>query len=164
MRDIYKNIEVPVFEEPVKFRIKKMNALDGSALIKFLTAKCIPFLQEAINKVNAEEGKQKTKKTESQTDALQIVTMIPELLSTITDDDLKNLMVMCLKTVEASFPAGWQPVIDAHDNFGVDDLEYDTVACILLCYHVIAYNCSGFFGESGLSSLLGNKLGLPQKQ
>ena len=79
-------------------------------------------------------------------------------------DELKKLMVLCLQSVELSFPAGFHRVVDAKGNFGVEELQYNTAICLRLMYEVIVYNCAGFFEESGLSSILGQQNGSLQGQ
>ena len=155
MRELYKITELTVNGEDKKFRIRKMNAFDGSVLLKFVAEKFLPVMRAAAKMPDAED---------EDSDEIAVLELLPMLLGAITPDELRMLLNMCLKSCEMDLPAGWQPVLDSKGNFGVEDLEYDTESCMLLCYQVIAYNCSGFFGESGSSSPQSSKDGSPQKQ
>lgn len=155
MRELYKAVEIPVNGEDKKFRIKKMNAFDGSILLKIVAEKFLPVLQEIANTPD-ENGEE--------LEEIAVLKLIPVLLGKISEDEMRRLMHMCLKTCEMEFPAGWQQVVDSKGNFGVEDLEYDAEACVLLSYQVITFNCSGFFGGSGSSSPQEKPDGSPRKQ
>lgn len=154
MREIMKTVEFELEGENKSFRLTKMNAFDGAYLMKIVTEKAMPLLQEAVAS---------TRKGES-TDLKLITDMLPRLLSSMSAEELKKLMILCLQTVDISLPAGYQKVVDSRGNFGIADLEYNTAACLRLMYEVVIFNCSGFFEESGLSSLLAGKTGSPQKR
>ena len=151
VRDIMKMVEFEIGGEMKSFRITKMDAFSGSYLMKIVVEKAMPLLQDAISGTSEQEDESLNLKL--------IADTLPKLLESMTMDELKKLMVLCLQTVDMSFPAGYQKVVDARGNFGVEDLQYNTAACLRLMYEVIVYNCSGFFEESGLSSLLGQRSG-----
>ena len=151
MRNITTNIELEIEGEKKSFAIRKMNAFDGSYLLKVVTEKVLPLLQKAMNAANAENEEEIT--------LMQIAGMLPDVLASLDADEMKRIMVMCLKTVSILLPAGYQPVVDSRGNFGDEELEYDVASCLRLTYEVIMYNCGGFFGGSGLSSLLTSQNG-----
>lgn len=148
MREITKNIELEIDGERRQFRITKMDAFGGMYLFKMLTEKCLPVLQKAIKAVDGSRKRATAKETEN------VMSMVPELLSSVSEDDLKTIMTRCLQTVECSLPAGWQAVVDRNGGFGIAELEYDLAGCLNLCYQVIAFNCGGFISGGGLNSLL----------
>ena len=156
VRDIMKMVEIELDGETKSFRITKMDAFSGAYLMKLVTEKAMPLLQEAIKGIEQQEDDSFNLKL--------ITEYLPRLLESMTMDELKKLMVLCLQSVELSFPAGFQRVVDAKGNFGVEELQYNTAICLRLMYEVIVYNCAGFFEESGLSSILGQQNGSLQGQ
>lgn len=156
VRDIMKMVEIELDGETKSFRITKMDAFSGAYLMKLVTEKAMPLLQEAIKGIEQQEDDSFNLKL--------ITEYLPRLLESMTMDELKKLMVLCLQSVELSFPAGFHRVVDAKGNFGVEELQYNTAICLRLMYEVIVYNCAGFFEESGLSSILGQQNGSLQGQ
>jgi len=160
MREITKNVEFEVDGELRKFYIKKMNAYDGMYLLKVVSEKVMPLLQAAV-KFNVEnEDEEKDNFT---VNINMIANQLPEMFASLSQEELKKLTILCLKTVQMSLPAGYQQVVDERGNFGVEELEYNVMACLRLVYEVVALNCSDFFEESGLTSLLGRKIGSRQE-
>ena len=160
MREIMKNLELELDGETKYFRITKMDAFSGAYLMKIVTEKAMPLLQEAIKMTDGGDDEEHDAKLE-----MKLMTdILPRLLASMDMKELKHLMTVCLQTVDLSFPAGYQNVVDARGNFGVAELQYNTAMCLRLMYEVIVYNCSGFFEESGLASILGNLNGSLQKQ
>lgn len=156
MRDIVKNIEIELDGETKTFRLTKMNAFDGAYLMKFVTEKAMPLLQEAIDFTSGQ--------TNDAINLKMIADLLPKLLASLSAEELKNMMILCLQTVDVPLPAGYQKVVDKRGNFGIEDLENDTATCLRLVYEVIVYNTSGFFAGSGLSSLLTGRIGARQEQ
>ena len=151
MREIYKNLELPVEGENQSFRIQKMNAFDGAYLMKIVTEKVLPLLSGLTQADRDSLSDERLKKL--------LGDMLPGVLSSMDKNEMRQLMVTCLQTVSVLLPAGYQEAVDANGNFGVSSLEYDTAVCLRLTYEVIVFNCSGFFAESGLASLLGQLAG-----
>ena len=151
MREVMKAIRFEIDGEEKDFRITKMNAFDGAYLMKIVTEKALPLLQEAVTRTENE--------TDSNADLKMIGELGQRLLSSMDSVELKKLMTICLQTVDMSYPAGYQKVVDSRGNFGVSELEYDTAACLRLVYEVVMFNCAGFFEGSGLSSLLAKASG-----
>jgi len=153
MREITKNIELEIEGNKMNFQIRKMDAFNGAYLLKVITEKALPALKDAIDMV-ANEGE--SKKEEDNESMIRIFDLLPGLLASMDAAELKRIMMMCLQTVSCWLPAGYQEVVDSRGNFGIEELEYDVSSCLRLVYEVIVFNCSGFFGESGLGSILGN--------
>ncbi len=153
MREITKNVELEIEGEKMVFLIRKMNAFDGSYLLKVITEKVLPVLQNAMDIVGNEDEENEKAKEES---VMKIFELLPGLLASMDSDELKKIMMLCLRTVSCLLPAGYQEVVDARGNFGVEELEYDVGVCLRLVYEVIVFNCSGFFSGNGLGSLLTN--------
>lgn len=158
MRETSKNVEFEIDGEMRHFYITKMNAFDGAYLMKIVTEKAMPLIQEAIMGM----GKNSDAEDSESLDLKLIADMLPRALSSLSHEEMKKLMILCLSTVQLSLPAGYQYVVDGRGNFGVEELQYNTAACLRLVYEVIVLNCSDFFAESGLSSLLAQVSGSRQ--
>lgn len=152
MRETTKQVTHEVDGKELTFQIRKMNALQGAFLIKFVTEKLLPLLDGLQNVfIQDEEIEDKDETIKQRTSA--IMEMIPKALSSISEEELMNFEMKCLQTVDLLLPAGWQPVM-VGKNFTVEDIEYEPLTALLLCYDVIEFNFRGFFGGKGLSSLL----------
>lgn len=155
MREMEKHITLN--NEP--YRVRKMDAFSGSYLLKFLLEKCLPMVQAAQGLFGdqAADKDHADKDHAAGDDGAKALPLISQALSSVSEDDLRTIMSKCLSYADKSLPAGWQPVM-SKGSFGVADLEYDLPTCLLLCYHVIAYNCEGFFGDGGslISQMIGN--------
>ena len=156
MRETIKKVTRTVEGEEMTFQIRKMNALSGSVLLKFVAEKLLPlfsglqdlFAGEVKENATPEEVEEIAKKrTES------VMTIIPQALASISEEELIAFEERCLNTVDVLMPAGWQPVMSGK-NFGIEEIENDPIAVLLLCYDVMEFNLGGFFGGKGLSSLL----------
>lgn len=160
MREITKEVKHEVEGKEFIFQITKMNALKGTYLVKFVTEKLIPVFtqlqgifqapdKDADGKDLSEEEQQKI--VEQRTE--EVLQMIPKALEALSEEELTGLIERCLQTVQVMMPAGWQPVMIGH-NFGVEELEYDIMTTLLLCYEVIEFNLGSFFGGKSLGSFL----------
>ncbi len=153
MRDTTKNIEIEIDGEKKTFIIQKMDAFTGAFLMKLLTEKVLPSIKSAFDVVNSENPEDEKAGEISMSKFL--LEILPNLLSSLDEAETKRLMTICLQTVSCVYQAGLQKVLDSNGNFGVPELEYDIAICLKLVYEVFAFNCAGFFEESGLSSILG---------
>ena len=54
MREVMKAIRFEIDGEEKDFRITKMNAFDGAYLMKIVTEKALPLLQEAVTRTENE--------------------------------------------------------------------------------------------------------------
>lgn len=155
MREITKEVKHEVEGQEMLFQITKMNALKGTYLVKFVTEKLIPVftqLQDIFQAPDADLSKEEQQKLIEQRTA-EVLQMLPKALEALSEEDLTGLIERCLQTVQVSKPAGWQPVMIGHD-FGVEELEYDIMTALLLCYEVIEFNLGSFFGGKSLGSFL----------
>ena len=154
MRVTTKEVKHEVDGQELTFQIKKMDALHGSYLMKFCAEKFLPFLNDAQELFSSEDmqnvedvdkvAKERTNK---------VLTLIPKVLSSLTEDELINFEKRCLNTVTVLKPAGWQPVMYG-DNFGIEELEDDLMTVLILCYEVVEFNIGSFFGGKRLDSFL----------
>jgi len=152
MREITKEVKHEIDGKEMTFQIRKMNALKGSYLVKFVTEKLIPVFAKLQGIfAPADENADQQKVVEARTE--EVLQMIPDALSKLSDDEVEQLLTRCLQTVDVLLPAGWQPVMIGN-SFGVEELEYDIVTALILCYEVIEFNLGGFFGGKSLGSFL----------
>lgn len=155
MRETIKKVTHKVEDEELIFQIHKMNALDGSFLIKFVAEKLIPLIDgfQAIfadtGEINSEADAEAIAK--KRTDS--IIEVVPKALASISKEELHSFQKDCLNNVDMMKPAGWQKVMSG-ETFGVEEVEYDPMLALILCFDVVEFNFSGFFGGKGLSSLL----------
>ena len=143
--------------EKLTFQVHKMNALDGSFLLKFVAEKIIPLIDGFQAIFVAPEGEITEENIEEiakkRTDS--ILEVVPKALASISKEELFDFEKQCLNNVDLLLPAGYQKVMSG-GSFGVEEVEYDPILALILCYDVVQFNFSGFFAGRGLSSLLPN--------
>ena len=121
MHQITKDIQVKIDGNQVGFRLSKMDAFSGVALLRLL--------------MRLEEHKQG-------------ITML-DLIASLSEEELRSVMTAVLNHVSVLLPAGPQPVMTGPE-WGYPELEHDTRSCMRLLMEGIAWSLSGFFGEGGL--------------
>ena len=131
MRVTSKSITLSVAGQEASFRLRLMDAFTGAWLLKLLLEKLLPFLSSS----------------DSETIEKELAEHLPALLSSLSEQDLRELMTRCLNHVDRMLPAGPQPVM-LRSSFGIPELEQDTVTCLSLCLEEIFFNLEGFFPES----------------
>ena len=150
MRETTKQIKITTGDEERTFQLRKMNALDGTGLIKFCAEKLIPVYSKLQDIFTNETGDDEEAVAKARTE--QVLMMIPEALSKISTEEMVAFEKECLRTVDVLYPAGWQPVM-VGNSFGDEELEYDTGAVLRLVYEVLVFNLGSFFGGGLLNSL-----------
>ena len=105
MRDIIKNIQLPIDGKPVDFRLTKLDAFSGAALMQMLA------------RLPASSG-----------DPDDILSFA---FASLSPADLRSLMTACLNHVEVLLPAGYQPVMQG-SSWPWPELEHDAAACLKL--------------------------------
>ena len=120
MRDIIKNIQFPIDGKPMDFRLTKLDAFSGVSLLRLL--------------MRLEERGQKTS--------------VLDLVSSLSEEEMKGVMTSCLNHAEVLLPAGYQPVMQG-SSWSWPELEHDPVSCLRLTIESISWSLSGFFGEGG---------------
>ena len=123
MRDIIKNIQLPIDGTSMDFRLTKLDAFSGASLLQLLS-KLPGDLQGDIMKT-------------------AFAVMSPE--------DLRSVMISCLNHVEVLLPAGYQPVMQG-SSWAWPELEHDTATCLKLTMEEAIWTLSDFFGEGGSAS------------
>lgn len=142
-----------------RYIVRKFPAQTGAYVLKFVLEKALPAIKPISEFLGLNQQKAPVKSAsqkKSQANETPEITMdemvgaVLPILSSITREDLDTLMRECLNHCAKVLPAGPRNVMDK-DGFGIQDLEYDTITCLILCYHVIWFNVQGFFGGRGLN-------------
>ncbi len=117
MRQITKDIEIPVDGSPVGFRLTKLDAFSGVALLRLL--------------LRLESGGG--------------APTMPDLIASLSEEELRSVMTAVLNHVSVLLPAGPHPVM-TRSEWGYPELEHDTPSCMKLLLAGIAWSLSGFSG------------------
>ncbi len=121
MREIIKNIQLSIDGKPVDFRLTKLDAFSGVSLLRLLIR-----LEDTVQKPS-----------------------VLDLITSLSENELRSVMTSCLKHTEVMLPAGPQPVMTGSE-WGWPELEHDTLSCLKLTVESISWSLSGFFGGGGL--------------
>jgi len=129
MRQITKDISLKVDGQEISFRLIKLDAFSGVALLRLLMRledqrRCHPEQSEAASK------------------DLTIL----DLVASLSDEELRSVMTSVLNHVSVLLPAGPHPVMTGSE-WSYPELEHDTPSCMKLLLEGISWNLSGFFGE-----------------
>ena len=124
MREIAKNISIPVDGKNIDFRLTKLDAFSGASLLRMLS-----------NMPQVSSGDS-----------------VMGFISHLSDSDLRSLMITCLQHCEVLLPAGWMPVM-TRGEWTYPELEHDTAICLKLCIEEVLWTLDGFFGGGGSTSL-----------
>ena len=117
MRQINKDISLKIDGQDLSFRLTKLDAFSGVSLLRLLMR-----LQD---------------QKESPT--------LLDLISSLSEDELRSVMTSVLNHVSVILPAGPHPVMTGSE-WGYPELEHDTPSCMKLLLEGIAWSLSGFFG------------------
>ena len=123
MRTITKDITLNMDGSPVAFRLTKPDAFSGVSLVRLV--------------LRAQEGKPEA--------------TVLDLLSGLSETELKSVLAACLEHTAVLIPAGPNPVMTAGE-WTWPELRHDLPACLTLAAEEIAWTLEGFFGEGGQTS------------
>ena len=101
MREITKTISIHVDGKSADFRLTKLDAFSGVALLRMLS------------------GMPKDPGGET----------VLDFITGLSEADLRSLMTTCLQHTEVLLPAGWMPVM-TRGEWTVSELEHDTAGCL----------------------------------
>ena len=117
MRQITKDIQITIDGSQTGFRLTKLDAFSGITLLRLLM------------------------RLEEQTDHPTIL----DLISSLTEDELRSVMTSVFNHTAVLLPAGPHPVMTGNE-WGYPELEHDTPSCMKLLLEGIAWSLTGFFG------------------
>lgn len=126
----------------LSFRVTDFDAFSGGAAFLFCLKKLIPLIKALNIDLTKLMGK------DAEKGLAEIVDMVAPVVESITQENLKEFMELCLAQVEQQFPAGWVKVYN-NGIFQSDDVKYSPKLAMLLCYHAVKGIITDFFGESG---------------
>ncbi len=121
MREIIKNIQLSIDGKTFDFRLTKLDAFSGVSLLRLLIR-----LEDTVQKPS-----------------------VLDLITSLSEDELRSVMTSCLNHAEVMLPAGPQPVMTGGE-WGWPELEHDTLSCLKLTVESISWSLSGFFAGGGL--------------
>ena len=124
MRDIVKNIRLPIDGAEMDFRLTKLDAFSGAELLRLLAK-----MPEASG-----SGE-----------------LLADIFVSMAPEDLRSVMISCLNHVEVLLPAGYQPVMQGA-SWSWPELEHDTATCLKLTLEEALWTLRGFFSEGGSNS------------
>ena len=129
MRQITKTLQLPVGGKPFTFRRRTLDALSGACLLRLLA--------RADRNPSPDPGAADAPSPD-----------LGELLfSSLSDEELRALMVRCLEQAEVLLDAGWQPVMQLGE-WSWSDLQYDPAGALSLTLKEIVWSLDGFFAGS----------------
>jgi len=116
MRQITKDIQINIDGSQIGFRLSKLDAFSGILLLRLL--------------MRLEEHNPHP-------------TML-DLIASLSEDEIRSVMIAVLNHVSVLLPAGPQPVMTGPEC-GYPELEHDTPSCMKLLLEGISWSLSGFF-------------------
>ena len=122
MRQITKDISLKIDGQDLFFRLSKLDAFSGVMLLR--------LLMRLDDRTEQGDGSSLT---------------YLDLISSLSEEELRSVMTAVLNHVSVLLPAGPQPVMTGSE-WGYPELEYDTPSCMKLLLEGIAWSLSGFFG------------------
>ena len=128
MRQITKDIEITIDGNAVGFRLTKLDAFSGVALLRLLMR--LENLRECPPGQAQAQPKDLT---------------LLDLISSLSEEELRSVMMAVLNHTAVLLPAGPHQVMTGNE-WGYPELEHDTPSCMKLLLEGIAWSLSGFFG------------------
>jgi len=122
MREIVKTVSVHVDGKLQDFRLTKLDAFSGAALLRMFS------------------GMPKESGGDS----------VLGFINSLSETDLRSLMTTCLQHCEVLLPAGWMPVM-TRGEWTYPELEHDTAVCLKLTIEEVLWTLEGFF-DGGVSA------------
>ena len=136
MRQITKDIQITIDGSPMGFRLTKLDAFSGVTLLRLL------MRLENRKECHPEQAPAQSKNLPA---AAASAPTLLDLISSLSEDELRSVMTSVLNHVSVLLPAGPHPVMTGSE-WGYPELEHDTPSCMKLLLEGIAWSLSGFFG------------------
>ncbi len=155
MRQIIKNITLPIDGTLMDFRLKKLDAFSGASLMRLLAK-----APSGVISTKAEGRAEKSPPPGAPSSGVILKPKAEEspppdpfsdFFLSLSPDDLRSLMTSCLNHAEVLLPAGYIPVMTGED-WSWPEAEHDTVTCLKLTMEVALWTLQGFFAEGGPTS------------
>lgn len=126
--NIYTNIEI----DGVSYSIKKFTAKTGLKMARLVLAKLAPIIPMLDPGASTDDKLYET---------------LGEIFDSLSDAEIDDIVDKCLRVSYVVLPAGPQPIIDETGHYGVEDVEYDLLLTLRLCFEAIKWGASDFFGD-----------------
>ena len=148
MRQISKDIQIPIDGNQIGFRLTKLDAFSGIMLLRLLmrlenSPRCHPDRSAALSP-RCHPDRSAAERKDLPAAAASAPTML-DLITSLSEDELRSVMTSVFNHAEVLLPAGPHPVMTGNE-WGYQELEHDTPSCMKLLLEGIAWSLSGFFG------------------
>lgn len=152
MRQISKVFQLLVDGTPRDFRLTKLDAFSGVALLRLLSKMPAASDRKEISRCARNDNSGENCAPDVIPSSVEgSPSPVMAFLNEISLPDLRSLMTVCLEHTEVRLPAGWIPVL-TRGEWTYPELEYDTAACLKLTLEEATWTLEGFFGEAGSAS------------
>ena len=165
MRDIIKNIRMPIDGIEMDFRLTKLDAFSGAMLLQLLARQqSAVSVRSATNVIPSEGNDDSSESSIRVTNHMHAMqgshpqspepstdSTLTALFAALSPSDLRSLMTSCLNHTEVLLPAGYQPVMQG-SSWSWPELEHDAATCLKLTLEEALWTLTGFFGEGGSTS------------
>ena len=153
MRQITKNLQLTVDGKETDFRLTKLDAFSGVALLRLLSKMPAASDRKEISRSAGNDNRGESDAPDGVIPSQAEGSPSPAIafLSEVPLQDLRSLMTVCLEHTEVRLPAGWIPVL-TRGEWTYPELEYDMAACLKLTLEEAVWTLEGFFGEAGSAS------------
>ena len=138
MRTITKDIQMVIDGNQTGFRLTKLDAFSGVTLLR--------LLMRLEGQAEQGDGFCRSTDVEQENCPRRSAFTLLDLISSLSEEELRSVMTAVLNHTAVLLPAGPQPVMTGSE-WGYPELEHDTPSCMKLLLEGIAWSLSGFFGE-----------------
>ena len=130
MREIYKRMKMTVDGTEREFRLGKLDAFHGAALLQ-MVRKYMP--------ASADGG------------GMKIADAIEAVFMALPVEELRMLMDMCLSRTDVLLDAGWQPIMQ-EGEWSWPELEFETACTLKITLESVLWSLDSFFTGIGSTS------------
>ena len=153
MRTITKDIQLTIDSSPQGFRLTKPDAFYGVEILRLLLRLQDRWEQERRDGSNVGDGSLVPRSCNCENRPLVPPSSptVLDLITSLSSDELRSVMISCLNHTEVLLPAGPHPVMTGSE-WGYPELKHDTVSCMKLVLEEITWALEGFFEGGGSDS------------
>ena len=130
MREIYKRFKMKVDGTEREFRLGKLDAFNGAALLQ-MVRKYLPGSADGAG--------------------MKIVDAVEGVFMALPVEELRKLMVMCLSRTDVLLEAGWQPIMQ-EGEWSWPELEFETAYTLKITLESVLWSLDSFFTGVGSTS------------
>lgn len=122
------------------YQVRKFNSMTGLRIARLVIAKLMPIVPALGGGGGGDND-----------GAISIdiaLDKLGEALSNITDTELENLSIDCLKHCSKKLGSGYVPILDEKGRYRIPEAEYDAPLTLRLMLEAIKYGAMDFFDGS----------------